>query len=246
MFGQTYLKQFKYEAINESKNEVYGHNVFFKNIINRPIDIFCVFESIIGTETIQMKCAIDIGASKYLKSSDNAPEVKEQEKMVKDFAMKMTKAPFEALLATAISTSEKLIKENISLEKEIKEAKENLIDLNKKVIKLQKDSVEKSVTHQTKNQEVDAHKKIMVTITIKESAFSVSTKKTHDKLLGQKNSAETDVNELNSKIKIVRDKLTRTNTDIKVNGEFILKNNKEIENQKIISEMLKKKLEQVT
>jgi len=241
----NYLKQFKHEAITVNRNEVYGHNLFLKNIINRPIDIYTYFELVKETQTIKMNCTIDVGAGNYLKSSVDTNEIKEEEKMVKDFAIKMTKAPYEALLKASNLKRDNLIKDNLSLDKEIKNANEDIVDYAKKLVKLQKDSSEKSAEVLKNYQELESQKKINDTITVKESAFALASKKTMEKLLNQKNDAEDDSKNLNTKIKALREKIYRSETDVKVNGEFIIKNKGEIENQKLIADDLKKKLAQI-
>ena len=62
------------------------------------------------------------------------------------------------MLALAVQKQDKLLQEQIAMEKEIKSAKENLIGFDKKLIKLQKDSSEKSVSLKNKNLEVENQK----------------------------------------------------------------------------------------
>jgi len=243
---ERFLKKFKYETVSDSRNEVTGHNLFFKDIIDRPVDIYSTFTENKEEKSVKMSTAVDMGASNYLKSDVNPAEIKVLEKMVADFARELTKAPFAAYLKAAISFREKLNTEQISLDKDTKKLNGEIVNYKNKISKTEKKSEEVKVILGKKKSEVDEQKKITDTISDPENAKSKTYKKTLDKLLKQQKDIEEDIGDLEKEVTAIREQIKKTETSIKKNEDLRLANIKELENQKVIAEKWQKKLAEVS
>ena len=239
---EKYLNKNKCERITNDKGEVYGHNVFLKEIVNKPIDVYCKFEEDTINKKIKMSTALDIGASNYLKSESNPAEVKLLEKMVREFAVKMTKAPIIAYLKAANDFQKKLNDEIKIFEKDRKKLEENIVDYKNKITKTEKNIIIKNAELEKKKLEVTAHNKLMATKTDALSEKAKADKKAFNKIIKQQKDIEQVIaaheNEINKNLV----KIQNFESSIKAKDESKIKNIKEIESQKLIAENWQNKL----
>ncbi len=243
---KDYLLKNKCERVADDKVEIYGHNIFLKEIINKPIDIYCRFVEDKETKQIQMRVALDIGAGNYIKSENNPNEFKLFEKAIREFAVKMTKAPIEAYMAAAINYQKKLHREIKVIENNKLKVEENIADTKIKIEKTEKKLAEKKAERELKINEMAAQKKINDTITDAASDRAKLAKKALEKLTDKQKDIEGTILDVEKDIKEYQLKIQNFEKDIKSGQDTKVFNLKEIETQKTIEENWKKRLDQIS
>ncbi|MBA2613115.1 MAG: hypothetical protein H0U95_14190 [Bacteroidetes bacterium] len=238
------LKDFKYEKVKDSDNEVFGDNILVKEWGNNPVDFYTRFEEDKKDKKIKMAVAVDLGGT-YLTSSNDKDKFKFVEKMVKDFAVKMTKEPITAAVKVAEKQQAKLEDDQKDLEKDNKNSKDDIEDLKKKITKAEKDVVEKDVEIEKKKGEVHIQKKVVDASSGAVSEQAKSSKKILDKLEGQLSDLEKDKKNLKGDIEDYNKKIKKEEASIKKNEEDQTKKKAEIENQKKVVADVRKKLDAV-
>jgi len=126
------LKDFKNEKVKDDNNEVFGDNVIIKDWGNNPVDIYTKFEENKSAKTVKMMVAVDLGGT-YLTASGDKSKYNFIEKLVKDFAVKQTKAPLE----DAVKDAEKLLAKQQDKQKQTRPTT-NKTNINKKTNKTNK------------------------------------------------------------------------------------------------------------
>ncbi len=242
----SYLLINKCARITNDQVEIYAHNVFLKEIVNKPIDLYCRFVKDTVTKTISMKVALDMGAGNYLKSQSNPVEFKLFEKTIRSFAFKTTKAPIQAYLLAAVNYQKKLHEEITIIEKNKLKIEDNITHYKNKIIKAEQKLVAKKAEHETKSNEVITQKKLNDTITDVASERAKAAKKTIDKLTNQKKNIEEDLSNIQKNIEEYQNKILNYETKIKSGEGMKTFNLKEIESHKLIEDKWKKKLNEIT
>ncbi|MEO6302992.1 MAG: hypothetical protein ABIP51_07450 [Bacteroidia bacterium] len=154
------LKDFKNEKVRDNNNEVFGDNILIKEWGNNPVDFYATFEEDKKDKKIKMAVAVDLGGT-YLSSSTDRDKVKYVEKMVKDFAIKMTKEPITIAVKAAEKQQGKFEDDQKDLEKDNKNSKDNIEDYKNKIKKAE-DDIKKNEEDQTKKKaEIEVQKKVV-------------------------------------------------------------------------------------
>lgn len=237
------MKDFKHEKVKDSDGEVFGDNILIKDWGNNPVDIYAKFEENDKEKTIKMSVAVDLGGT-YLNSSDKDKH-RYMEKMVKEFSVKMTKAPIEEQLKDSQKTEEKLEDKLKDLEKDKKDKQEDIENYKNKIIKGEKEVIEKNAALEKKKDEVKTQKKVVDASKDAVSEQAKSSKKILNKLEDQQNELEKDIKDLKKDNEDYKDKIKKAEKDIKENEEEQVKKKKEIEDQKKLTAEIKKKLDKV-
>lgn len=155
---KSLLKDFKNEKVKEQKGEIFGDNVVIKDWGNDPVDVYTTFEEDKKAKTVVMHVAFDLGGA-YMSSSSHKDKYNYAEKMVKEFAIKMTKEPLEEKVKDAEKALSKLEDNQKDLEKENRGLKSD-IESYKEKIKKAEDDTKKNEENQTKKKaEIEAQKK---------------------------------------------------------------------------------------
>ena len=218
-----------------------------KNIYTSILDdggFYAKFEEDKKAKTVKMSVAVDLGGS-YLTSSLDKDKFKFVEKMVKDFAVKMTKEPILAAVKEAEKQLEKLQDKQKDLEKDNKDLKEDIEDYKKKIYKAEKEVIEKDVEIDKKKSEVKIQKKVVDASSDAVSEQAKSSKKILDKLEDQLKDSEKDSKNLKEDIEDNKKKITKAEKEIKTNEEDQVKKKAEIETQIKVVADTKKKLDAV-
>ncbi len=151
------MKDFKHEKVKESDNEVFGDNILVSDWGNNTADFYAKFEEDSKDKTIKMAVAVDLGG-KYLTSSDR-DKLKFVEKLVKDFAVKMTKEAMEGNVKDAGKLLVKLEDNEKDLVKDNKNYKDDIENWKGKIKKAE-DDIKKNEEDQVKKKaEIEAQKK---------------------------------------------------------------------------------------
>jgi len=237
------MKDFKHEKVKDSDGEVFGDNILIKDWGNNPVDIYAKFEENEKEKTIKMSVAVDLGGT-YLNSSDKDKH-RYIEKMVKEFSVKMTKAPIEEQLKDSKKAEEKLEDKLKDLEKDKKDKQDDIENYKNKIVKGEKEIIEKNAALEKKKDEVKTQKKVVDASKDAVSEQAKSSKKILNKLEDQQNDLEKDIKDLKKDNEDYKDKIKKAEKDIKENEEDQVKKKKEIEDQKKLTAEIKKKLDKV-
>lgn len=156
---KSILKDFKHEKVKASGDEIFGDNILIKDWGNNPVDIYTRFEENKGDRSIKMMVAVDLGGA-YLKSSDKDKQ-KFIEKLMREFAVKMTKVPLEKNVKVAVAALDKLEDNQKDLEKENKNLKDDIENYKSKIKKAEEDIKKNDEAQAKKKAEIDAQKKVV-------------------------------------------------------------------------------------
>jgi chromosome segregation ATPase len=238
------LKDYKHEKVKDKDNEVFGDNILIKEWGNNPVDIYTKFEEDKKAKTVKMAVAVDLGGT-YLSSSADKEKYRLIEKMVKDFAVKMTKAPMEDAVKAQEKALGKLEDDQKDLEKDKKNLQDDIVNYKNKVTKAEKDIVVKDGEIEKKKGEVSVQKKVVDASSDAVSEQAKSSKKIYEKLEDQLKDLEKDRKNLKDDVSDYNEKIKKAEADIKKNEENQVKKKEEIEKQKKAVADAKKKLEGV-
>lgn len=153
------LNDFKDEKVSRKGDEIFGDNVLIKDWGNNPVDIYSVFEEDKDKKTVTMAVAVDLGGA-YLSGSDKDKH-NYMEKLIKDFAVKISKKAVEEELNTTEKALSKLEGEQKDLESENKKLKDDIEDYKKKISKAESDIKDNEGKQGKKKGEVEAQKKVV-------------------------------------------------------------------------------------
>lgn len=155
---KSLLKDFKNEKVKNSKGEVFGDNVLIKDWGNNPVDVYATFKENKKDRTVEMNVAFDLGGA-YLKSSDE--RYNSAEKMVKEFAIKMTKIPLEKKVKENEKSLGNLEDAQKDLEKENKNLKSDIESYKEKIKKAEEDIKKNESNQEKKKSEIEIQKKVV-------------------------------------------------------------------------------------
>ena len=157
---KSLMKDYKNEKVKSDKNEVFGDNVLIKEFGNNPVDIYATFEENKKDMTVNMHVAFDLGGA-YLKSSEQKDKYNEAEKIIKAFAVKMTKEPLQQKVKDAEKVQSKMEDDQKGLEKDNKNLKGDIDDYKNKITKANQDIVTKNAELEKKKSEIEIQKKVV-------------------------------------------------------------------------------------
>ncbi|HWY10464.1 MAG TPA: hypothetical protein VN026_04010 [Bacteroidia bacterium] len=152
------LNSFKDEKVSRKGDEVFGDNIEIKEWGNNPVDIYSRFDEDKDKKTVTMSIAVDLGGA-YLTSSEK-DKYHYMEKLIKDFAVDMTKDNIGDLVKDAEKALSKLESAQKDLEKENKGLKNDIEDYKKKISKAESDVKDNEASQTKKKAEIDSQKKI--------------------------------------------------------------------------------------
>ncbi len=157
---KSLLKNYKNEKVKGSKKELFGDNVEVKEMGNNPVDIYTTFEEDKKAKTVTMHVGVDLGGA-YLKSGDQKDKYDAMEKIIKEFAIKLTLAP----LADKVKDSEKALTKIEDAQKDLEKDNKNLksdIETYKEKIKKAEDDIKTNESNQIKKKsEIEVQKKVV-------------------------------------------------------------------------------------
>lgn len=153
------LNDFKDEKVSKKGDEIFGDNILIKDWGNNPVDIYSVFEEDKDKKTVSMSVAVDLGGA-YLTSSDK-DKYSYMEKLMKEFAKKISKNAVEDELVAVAKILDKVEGEQKDLVSENKKLKDDIEDYKKKISKAESDVKENESKQSAKKTEVEAQKKVV-------------------------------------------------------------------------------------
>lgn len=152
------LNDFKDEKVKRNGSEIFGDNIQIKSWGNNTVDIYSTFDEDKDKKTVTMAVAVDLGGA-YLTSSDK-DKYNYIEKMMKEFAIKMSKDAVEDELKSAEKVQDKLEEEQKDLESDNKKLKDDIEEYKKKISKAESDIKENESRQSKKKSEIEAQKKV--------------------------------------------------------------------------------------
>lgn len=156
---KSFLKDFKNEKVKTDKGEVFGDNIVIKDWGNNPVDVYATFEEDKTTKTVIIHVAFDLGGA-YLSSSDGDKH-RAAEKMIKEFAIKVTKESMADKVKGLEKVLGKLEDNQKDLEKDNRNSKSDIENYKEKIKKAEED-IKKNEEDQTKKKaEIEAQKKVV-------------------------------------------------------------------------------------
>lgn len=153
------LNDFKDEKVKRSGNEIFGDNILIKDWGNNTVDIYSSFEEDKEKKTVELAVAVDLGGA-YLASSDK-DKYNYMEKLMKEFAKKMSVKAVEDELETVSKALGKLEDQQSDLEKEKKNLQGDIEDYKKKIAKAEEDIKTNDGNQSKKKSEIEAQKKVV-------------------------------------------------------------------------------------
>ncbi len=153
------LKDYKNEKVKQNGNEVLGDNILIKDWGNNPVDIYTIFEEK-SDKTIEMKVAVDLGSGNYLKGNDK-DKSKYIEKIMKEFATKMSIEPLEKQLKEQSKLIADIEDKQKSLEKKNENLKKDIESYKEKIKKAEEDIKTNEAEIEKKKQELATQQKLL-------------------------------------------------------------------------------------
>ncbi|MES2134525.1 MAG: hypothetical protein V4506_19415 [Bacteroidota bacterium] len=241
---KSLMKDYKNEKVKSDKNEVFGDNVLIKEFGNNPVDIYATFEENKKDMTVNMHVAFDLGGA-YLKSSEQKDKYNEAEKIIKAFAVKMTKEPLQQKVKDAEKVQSKMEDDQKDLEKDNKNLKGDIVDYKNKITKANQDIVTKNAELEKKKSEIEIQKKVVDASAGAVNEQAKASQKIHEKLMDQEKSIQKDLKGLKSDIDDYNGKIKKAEDDIKKNESDQDKKKSDIEKQKQLVSDSKKAVDKV-
>lgn len=154
------LNNFKDEKVSKKGDEIFGDNVLIKDWGNNPVDIYSKFNEDKDKKMITMSIAVDLGGA-FLKSSSDKDKFTYMEKLVKEFAVKMTKEGIEDKWKAASSVLSKLEDNQKDLESKNSSLKKDIENYKDKIKKAEDDVKTNEADQVKKKAEIEAQKKVV-------------------------------------------------------------------------------------
>ncbi len=156
------VKDFNTEKTTLSKHTLFADNATIKEMGNNTVDIYTNFSEKKDGEkkTVRMVVGFDLGGA-YLSSSQHKDKFEVAKKIIKDFAVKMTKEAVEEQVKIANKALDKLNDKQKDLEKGKKEMEENIVDDKEKIKKAEEDIKKNEENIKTNEKQQEEQKKLI-------------------------------------------------------------------------------------
>jgi hypothetical protein len=160
------VKDYNTEKTNLTKHSLFGDNAVIKEMGNGTVDIYTNFSEKKEDKTVRMVVAFDLGGA-YLSSGQHKDKADIAKKIIKDFAVKMTREAVAGQVKIAEKALEKLTDKQKDLEKGKKDMEENITNDKEKIKKAEEDikkneeTIKKNETDQAEQKKlIEAQKKV--------------------------------------------------------------------------------------
>lgn len=152
------MNNYNAKKISNSKGIMFADNTVIKEMGDNTVDIYARFD--VKKDEINLVVAFDLGGA-YLSSSAHPSQYKIAEKMLHDFAVKMTSEAINDKLKTQQKALDKLNGQEKDLEKDNKNLNDDITDYQGR-IKKDQDAIVKNKDDQAKKQtEISNQQKVV-------------------------------------------------------------------------------------
>jgi hypothetical protein len=149
-----------YNAKVTSGDEIFADNALIKDISDNTCDVYAKTEKGGADNETKFIVGFVLGET-WLSSSANSASYKAAEKIVKDFAMKMTKDAIGDIVAAEQKKLDKLNDEQKDLVKDNKNLNDDIAEYQKKIDKAKSDIKTNEDDQAKKKSEIDAQQKVL-------------------------------------------------------------------------------------
>jgi chromosome segregation ATPase len=147
-----------YDAKVSSKDDIFADNAIIKEISENAIDVYARTEKGSNENEVKFIVGFQMGED-WLNSSKYAAQYKAAEKIVKEFATKMTRDAIGDKAKEAEKKLNGLKDDKASLEKKNKDLNTDIVDYKDKIKKAEEDIKKNEEEQKSKQAEVDAQQK---------------------------------------------------------------------------------------
>ena len=163
---KSYMKDFKSEKVS-GKDGVFADNIVIPTITDGTMDVYAKAEKIKDNET-KLVVAFDMGGAYISSGINNKIAYDAASKLVEEFARKMTKNAISEKLKDATKAFEKLKDQQKELEDKNEDLKKDIENYKSKIHKAEEDISSNKNDQEKKKAEIDAQRKVVDEIAIKE------------------------------------------------------------------------------
>jgi len=153
------LKDYKHEKVKDKNDEVFGDNLVIKDWGNNTVDVYTRFWEDKDAQTLKMSVAIDLGG-KYL-SANEKDKFELMEKIIREFALKMTKAPLETEIKNAGKQLGKFEDQEKDLISKRRDLKVDIENYNNKIKKAEEDIKLNEENQIKKKAEIESQRQLL-------------------------------------------------------------------------------------
>jgi hypothetical protein len=158
-----------YDAKVSGKDEIFADNALIKEISENTVDVYAKTEKGSNDNEIKFIVGFQMGED-WLSSGKYSAQYKAAEKIVEDFARKMTKDAITEKRKAAEKILANLQDDQSDLEKKNKSLKDDIADYQAKIKKAEDDIKTNESDQAAKKAEVDAQQKIVDEIKARENS----------------------------------------------------------------------------
>ncbi len=158
-----------YDAKVTSKDEIFADNALIREISENTCDVYARTEK--GANENETRLIVGFLLGETWLSSSNGPSYKAAEKIVKDFATKMTKEAVAGSVKAEEKKLEKLQDEQDDLVKKNKDLNEDIVDYQDKIKKAEADIKTNEEEQSKKKAELEVQQKALEAIKARQSSI---------------------------------------------------------------------------
>jgi len=163
------MKDFGYDKSSEKKDEYFFDNVVMKDLGNNTMDVFSKVTEQKGEKSVLLTAAFDLGGA-YLSSSEHKDKFEYVKKMMRDFAVKISKEELDDQIKAAGKVLSNLQDKQAGLEKDNKGLADDITNYNAKIKKANEQIEQNKKDIETKKGEVAAQQKVVEGIKAKKES----------------------------------------------------------------------------
>ena len=159
------MKDYKGE-VNKKKKQYFSINTIIQEISNDPITVYFSVEAKAGGGSI-LETGFKLSGG-FISSATTPVQYKSASKIIRDFAVKSTKAAISKSLETALKAKDNLSKQHIRLKKENEKLNKSIVVNKDKILRAEAEIKEAESTLTTNNEEqkkkeaeLAAHQKVL-------------------------------------------------------------------------------------
>jgi len=166
---KSLIKDYGYDKSSEKSDEYFFDNVTIKQLGNNTLDIYSKVDALKADKAVQLKAAFDLGGA-YLSSSEHKDKFEYVNKMMHDFAVKITKESIDDEIKDANKVLATHQSKQASLEKENKDLADDITNYNQKIKKANDQIEQNKKAIEGKKADVAAQQKVVEGINQKKAA----------------------------------------------------------------------------
>jgi len=166
---KSLIKNYGYDKSSEKSDEYFFDNVKIKQLGDNTLDIFSKVDANKAEKNVTLKAAYDLGGA-YLSSSEHKDKFEYVKKMMRDFAVKITKESIDDEIKDANKVLATHQSKQADLEKDNKNLADDITNYNQKIKKANEQMEQNKKAIEGKKTDVAAQQKVVDGINAKKAA----------------------------------------------------------------------------